>query len=243
MSFIFTTNARKTTKQFRDSVERFERETNADFDQALRFGAALSVAAAQRVTPPYDRFRPRGRITRTKSRKDKLVGEGAISRDIDRTHKPAGAPGLPRGHETVAVFSRRHHESFRDKRGRVRRGARAVAVLVPSTIQQEKEKRFDRVGFAASGWKKAAEALGVHIAAWVKRHDAPGSYKESLVGKNKVIKIGNHVSWISNTEGGHRIARIAIDAGRKGLDSFLRRLKRAERRRRGQGIRRFAAFR
>ena len=58
---------------------------------------------------------------------------------------------------------------------------------------------FEAVGFLASAWKPAAQALGVKLPSWIARLDAPGSISVSGDGLN--FEITNALRYAADTKG------------------------------------------
>jgi hypothetical protein len=112
--------------QLRDSLHNLQKATGKDMEASLEWAGALSIAAAIRVTPPYAKFRPGGKLrSNTKSKLDKEVGERAIMRDLFGG-KSLGFSGKSRGIITIvpnAVYYQKQlnedgvYELWTDKRG------------------------------------------------------------------------------------------------------------------------------
>lgn len=94
------------------------------------------------------------------------------------------------------------HETQRDKRGRVPGGKRRprMVILNEGTIRKQIRAKQRRVGKAKGGWAAAADALGVKLPGWIKRHGSPGQVQNRLDNIfNPSITMANLVGYIQGT--------------------------------------------
>lgn len=112
----------------------------------------------------------------------------------------------------VPDATRALHREARDRRGRVR----ASALKRPYYVENEKSivallrERLAKVGFAKSGWKRAAAGLKLSLPNWIARHNGAGEFQKSGTNQWPRIVLGNSVGYIQASGAELRIMQRAI---------------------------------
>lgn len=106
-----------------------------------------------------------------------------------------------------------HKERF--KGGRVRGGRRKAPIYIIHQKDQRALKEYLRqqqahVNWLASGWKRIANALGIHVAQAIARHSAPGVATITATMERILIRATNEVGYASDVDLRRRI-QSAID--------------------------------
>lgn len=231
--------------RYRDSLNTFVRQLNADADKLLREEMRLLLRDIVNLTPP------------TKSPKSDQVkrsakqrGDNAVEADLSRVATPLDWRNIENPRLAEAVYRRNQtvmlaimknmkqyrnasilangdairssHLQNRNRYGRVRRKVlNQVAFL--TDWQRYTRTVKSRVGFARAGWLRAAEAVGLPMPNWVRRHagyarggfQAPTPGKLEIVATNGSVKIPNYQQNIVNA---------AMQARRASIESELKRL-------------------
>lgn len=204
------------TVQYRNDLNRFVTELNADSTLLLKEEMRLLLRDIQRLTPPKTLAQGRKAVSGDMSRvaspldpdKIKFPAMAKAVRDRDAKAIQAIADNLKSG-----FYAKRHmissdgdlraaHQSARNNRGRVRRDQNNMTFLriwrkYTSEIQS-------RVGYARAGWAQAAAGVGFKLPSWVARHSgyAKGGYKApnpndlEIVGVNRGAKIPNYQATV-----------------------------------------------
>ena len=178
--------------QLNRSLSRFAAMTRRDAkevaDQAMR-GILKTVIM---ITPPGTG--PNDTFTAAKKR-----GEAWVENDIRKMFKPDRVWAGPARRSTSAgrVEIRAKHQARRSARtGRVLGGKRRKVIPVPDAdLTAYIRDRKKKVGILMSGWKPAAQRMGVAMPAWARRHTGPGHIivKESRNGTS--IMAENSVTY------------------------------------------------
>jgi hypothetical protein len=103
-------------------------------------------------------------------------------------------------------------------------------VVRASTFERYKKEQFAKVGYYASGFKPAAQALGAKIPKYMRRHNAPGSV-DIRTGKDRLsIRFANNVSYPRLEKDVRRRMQWAIDRQTEQIERNVgRMLRRAAR--------------
>lgn len=92
------------------------------------------------------------------------------------------------------------HQSQRNKRGRVRKGAAPMIVIIQRSIDTYTRSKEKLVGFGKSGWAAAARALGGTrgIPGWVSRNKGPGGVTDMTRGNTPTpyVVLHNQVRYV-----------------------------------------------
>ena len=125
-------------------------------------------------------------------------GQRLVVSDILRVVRGVRAP-LAQEQDVKAVLAR-----YRVK-GRVRRGANPRVLVPMEALQAYIAQRKARVGLLASGWKSAAEQLGIVLPQWIGKHDDEGGYELEANADHVLIRFTNQVSYASEADMNARV--------------------------------------
>ena len=107
--------------------------------------------------------------------------------------------------------------------GRVRRGANPRITVPMDALRAYIAQKKGNVGLLASGWKTAAEQLGIVLPQWIGKHSGEGGFEVEASADHVIIRFSNQVSYASDMRA--RVA-FAIAAQEKAiqrrLDYFFR---------------------
>lgn len=95
--------------------------------------------------------------------------------------------------------------------GFISRGRRQAYYVAEEKLEALRKKLHARVGWLASGWNKAANALKAAIPAYARKHNAPGDVKIEVTGWRIRITFENNVSYGPQIAGIERRMQFAID--------------------------------
>lgn len=188
------------SREFERALKTYEAATTGGVEETLKRAAAGFVRRVISVTPPA-----MGRMSGAKK-----IGENAISADLGAVFAPVRLKGK-RPEKTPNV-----PQAFRAQRGpgaRKRKPAHKLAVD-RRKYQRLRNAKKAKVGLLASGWVAAAEALGVSLPAWIRRHgSAAGHYVLRKFGRNgAAIVITHRGKGNTKVEGFERRVKWALTA-------------------------------
>jgi hypothetical protein len=80
------------------------------------------------------------------------------------------------------------------------------------------------VGYARSGWRKAAERFGAKLEGWVSRHSGAGLVEDRThATETPVAECGNAVKFAQRYEKDLKIVRFTLGLRKKTLEAKIRR--------------------
>lgn len=209
-------------------------------DQRAGIGAVLrDFAATNKPVTDQEWFRHKGSAIPL----DTLQHSGAIKKFLEGKSKQAVLlrdkflEKFPKAIGVLKQPSITHHNSQRASRGRVRRRPHFYFITSFPKWAAAARKLASGVGYACSGWRTAADRLGVKYPDWIAKHHAGGRYQEMLRGIQPRIAATNAVPWIGSAViGGEPAAtRIPREAERHAMKTLRREMAVAGRRRQGMG--------
>ncbi len=145
-------------------------------------------------------------------------GQRLVVGDILRVVRGV-APALAQEQDVKTVLAR-----YRVK-GRVRRGANPRILVPMAALQAYIAQEKGRVGILASGWKSAADQLGIVLPQWIGKHEGEGGYELEVNADHVAIRFSNQVSYASEADMNARVnwALAAQEAAiQRRLDYFFR---------------------
>ena len=163
------------TTNFQSALKEFRRNSKRAAGVVLREQARGVLRKIIEWTPPGGK--------NATGQGAKKRGEAKVERDILKLMEPLAAPrvsanSLRAAGMFVDVASNESpasiHKANRSPTGRVNRTLRPRIKIKASDLKRYIASKKKMVGFLASGWKAAAEKLGVPVPAWVARHSAAG---------------------------------------------------------------------
>lgn len=100
----------------------------------------------------------------------------------------------------LAEATRDHHKQWRTRSSGKVAGRIKQPFLVASAPSIAKRKREAKkaVGYAKSGWNKAARGLKLPVPNWVARHNGPGIFVREGRKHSFAVTLGNSVPYIQN---------------------------------------------
>lgn len=222
------------TVRYRDNLNRFVVELNADGAQLLKEEMRLLLRDILRFTPPNSLAQGRAAVERDLRRVARPLEPGKIQ--MPRLAEAVQKKDLPAINAIVARLGggwggrtiiagldaiRATHERARNRYGRIGRDLRNLALF--SDWRSYLRTVQSRVGYTRSGWLPAARAVGLPQPSWVTRHAgySSGSYDPPTPDDLTVTAINRSVK-IPNYEQRHVYPAVAARA--KSIASELRRL-------------------
>jgi hypothetical protein len=223
-------------------VRQFAALQRRDLGAVIRDEARLAVIECAERTPPFDGAKMKGG--------GKAAGERAVRRDVRKVFVDAKSLDLWNDSKSyrnavlkgqVGVIekilqnakrfggaamlpTRRHHREQRDRRGRVRQGGKWQAIIGGQAIDQYLGWALRRVGYARSGWNKAASQFGAAVPGWAARHSAPGHVADHTRGtETPIAECANTLRWIQEAGRRLRIVEWALKAREKNLEAKINR--------------------
>jgi hypothetical protein len=127
---------------------------------------------------------------------------------------------------------------YRDANGRIRRqGARRQGILIANERSMPRVIRIKQklVGTAKSGWRKAADMVGLRLPAWIRKHDGTGIASASNSPDKPEFTVGNAVRYIQRAGREEKIMERAIGNVRRNLPLQIEAI--LKRKARGAGFR------
>jgi hypothetical protein len=125
------------------------------------------------------------------------------------------------------------HQRNRGSTGRVLRKPIPHLITAGGRIKSYIANVQRKIGYARSGWKDAAQALGArgrYVPAWMNRHNGPGRIDGRLTGFHPYVTFANEVGYIQRAgrklrimAAGHRILVRKLDAELTALAGINRR--------------------
>jgi len=143
--------------------------------EVLKTQAKGVLTTAIAYTPPGHAGSPLSR--------SRQAGEGAVRSDVGRVF-------FESRNVVRSDLSPLHSRARSRATGRVQRGI-TRAPTDAAALEGYANRQAAKVGFFASGWKRAAAALGAKLPAWCRRHNAPGDYGLRSVGARHGISFAN----------------------------------------------------
>lgn len=186
-------NSKEAEQQGKKAIER-------DANQLFRTVESLKMA---------DKDRPVGRTIRRLLRAGRFIELQELLRKLG-VHV---ADILPQA--TIGTL-----DFYRDARGRIRRkGVRARFVLVRDgrSIARVIRVKQALVGTAKSGWRKAADLVGLRLPAWIRKHGGAGIAAQSGTNDQTVFTVGNAVRYIQRAGREENIMERALANARRNL--------------------------
>jgi hypothetical protein len=183
--------------------------------QVMKSAAGQVIRKVVDVTPPAKGKADKASQTR---------GELAITSDLAKIATPVviSGPGRKAAKElltSVAELLAVHQRSRTGAAGRVNPRSRKEKLLVDQTAYNKALKDLFRlVGTLAAGWNKAAEALGVKLPAWIRRHgDSHGIIRITVTNTGVRIFLANNVGFVDNVKDLERRLQWALDTVAKNI--------------------------
>jgi hypothetical protein len=178
------------TSALNRSLSRFAAATRRDASDVAHQAMRGILKTVIMITPPGTG--PNDTATAAKKR-----GEAKVESDIRKMFKPERVWAGPARRSTAGgrIQIKAKHQAGRSPRtGRVLGGKRRKVIPVPEAdLTAYIRDRKKKVGILMSGWKPAAERMGVSMPAWARRHSGPGhiTIKQgqngiSLIAENSV---------------------------------------------------------
>lgn len=231
--------------RYRDTLNTFVRGLKADADLLLREEMRLLLRDIVNLTPPT-----RSPKSDQVKRSAKQRGDSAVEADLSRVANPLDwknivnprlAEAVYRRNETVMLAIMKNMKQYRNasilsdssaikashlqNRNRYGRVRRKVLNQVAFFSDWESYTRTvkSRVGLARAGWLRAAEAVGLPMPNWVRRHSgyARGGFQPPTPNKLEIIATNGSVK-IPDYQ--NKIVNAAMQARRASIESELRRL-------------------
>jgi hypothetical protein len=222
-------------------VRQFAALQRRDLGAVIRDETRLAILECMERTPPFDGAKMKGG--------GKAAGERAVRRDVPKSLPTARAGSLQgeqdlsqcrgqgpsRRHQGVSPQCKRfggvaslptgqHHSAQRDRRGRVRQGGQWQAILQADAIARYLARILYRVGYARSGWNKAAHQFGAAVPGWVAKHSAPGHVADLTRGtETPIAEAANTLPWIQEAGRRLHIVQWALKAREKNLEGKINR--------------------
>ena len=125
-------------------------------------------------------------------------GQRLVVGDILRVVRGVPPP-LAQEQDVKAVLAR-----YRVK-GRVRRGANPRILVPMDALRAYIAQQKSHVGLLASGWKTAAEQLGIVLPQWIGKHDGEGGFELEANADHVVIRFSNQISYASEADMNARV--------------------------------------
>lgn len=192
-------------KQGQDAVARDARKLFANFEALEISKSETKLAKSVRVLMKQARFDEAKKLLE----KAGLRFDGVVAK------------------ATVDTLNR-----HRDAKGRVIKGRR-VLVRDGRSILSLTRAQQKLVGRAKAGWKKAAEALGFKLPAWIGKHEEPGIFSTEGGGDRTAYVVGNALSYAQKMDASARIMARAYRNRLKLLPKQLEHALRASARKSG----------
>lgn len=223
MKFTFEINKAR----YRDTLNEFVRVLGADAEKLLREEMRLFLREIIRFTPPKTNAQGRKAVEGDIQKAIGLLDQNSFGRAREEVRLPMRELIRRRDNETlqeamremdgrywiVKTFDKNDHISRRNRYGRVRRKSFVMTTDRTAYNRYVREVK-GRVGYAKSGWLKAAEAVGLPLPSWVRRHagyakggfEAPTANKLEIVARNGSVRIPNYERTVSSALNSRRMS-------------------------------------
>lgn len=205
-------------------------------DPSRFYRASRKLAGLARSKPVQDVMRSAaGQVIRTvvdvtppaKGKADKSAqarGEAAIAADVAKLAIPVTVQGASRRQAStlvasVAEFMAVYEKARVNSSGRVNpRNRKEKLFMDQRDYLKVLRDLMKLVGLLASGWAAAAEALGVRLPAWIRRHGTKHGVVKITVRPNGIrIFFGNDVNFVDNIPDLGRRLQWALDTVAKSI--------------------------
>lgn len=174
------------SREFVRLLEVTAMDSKKGMEHIARQQAKLIVTRIVAITPPGGE----GVGLRTA----KARGRQAVRNDLERLFIPVRKGGAVESTDLAGV-----HKQNRTRKGTVSRRARAVRVPAQSR-QKYISQQQGKVGFLASGWRKAVQKLGGRLPAYA-RQSAPGDCEVRVSQRGIFVRMRNAVRYAGDQWG------------------------------------------
>lgn len=201
------------------AVDRFMANSKRSRGEVMKEQARGILKYVIDVTPPAGWNKNTEELT--KGGKAKQRGEQKVERDIRKIMTPArkGQKIYP---ESIKSLHKRYRStSDGNVHTNLARKGRAYRVSREELVSYIREKR-KMVGFLASGWKAAADSLGVRLPAWITKHSGPGYAKIRANDNGIRVEFNNSVRYAGAIKDFSRRVKYAIEAQAKKMEKRIR---------------------
>lgn len=249
------------TREFSRAVRALQAARRVSFQRLLRDQARLFVRDVLKLTPPRGRAAISESFNAQKRRGEKRVERDilkvfmpvsalkilsepqnaslaeSLGSAIRRQDWAVAEAILVRlGFSSIRVEpDATEHDQARDRRGQVNRRQRPTIILHVASVKKYIKAQLAHVGKTKAGWLLAANALGVPVPQWIRRHGGatPGLFRdETPNSSNPSITIGNLVIYGDGFQD-LRIVQTALQLRTKAMKTQTEKILQAEIRKAG----------